>query len=242
MAIISLPVPVSPSSSTVARLVGDLPDRREDLVHRGRVADDVLEPVAVADLGAELGVLLEQLFLLPHHHPVDLDRLREERGDDVEERVVAAELLVADERLVDRQRAGRAALDLDRDAEEADRPRRGSSWLSRPVRLRKSGSFRRSGMIRGRPGRDDVPGDPFAQRILAPLDLVRRSARLPPPCAAGRSIRPAARAPRGAYPVLSEMICIDLPERLAQLQRGGKDLADLGQDGQFLVSREPVAW
>jgi hypothetical protein len=101
--------------------VGDLPDDGEHFVHRGRVADDVLEAVAVADLGAELRVLLEQLFLLPHHHAVDLDRLREERGDDVEELMIAVELQVGDERLVDRQRPHRAALNPDRHTEEADR-------------------------------------------------------------------------------------------------------------------------
>ena len=46
--------------------VGDLADGAEDFVHGRRVADDVLEPVAVADLGAKLGVLLQQLFFLPH--------------------------------------------------------------------------------------------------------------------------------------------------------------------------------
>jgi hypothetical protein len=139
-------------------------------VHRRRVADDVLESEAVAHLGAELRVLFEQLFLLPHDHPVDLDRLREERSDDVHENVVAAKLLVADVRLVDRQRAGRAVLDLDRHADVADRfvalVRRDSAGAIEKIRF--------VPQIRddARPaGRDDVAVDPFAQRILAASDL-----------------------------------------------------------------------
>jgi hypothetical protein len=48
-----------------------------------------------------LRIFLQQLFLLPHHHPVDLDCLRHERRDDVEEPPVVLELLFAAERLVD---------------------------------------------------------------------------------------------------------------------------------------------
>ncbi len=75
--------------------VGDLADRGEDFVHRRRVADDVFEPIPVAHLRTKLGVFLQQLFLLPHHHAVDLDRLGEERGDDVQKAVIVAKLLVA---------------------------------------------------------------------------------------------------------------------------------------------------
>ena len=44
------------------------------------------------DLGPELRVLLQQLFLLAHHHSIDLNRLGEKRGDDVEEPMIAAQL------------------------------------------------------------------------------------------------------------------------------------------------------
>ena len=85
-------------------------------MHGRAVADDVFEPVPVAHLGSELRVLLEEDFLLPHDHPVDLDGLAEEGGDDIEEAGVAAELVIGGEGFIDRERAGRPTLDLDRDA------------------------------------------------------------------------------------------------------------------------------
>ena len=78
-------MPVSPSSSTVARLLATCPTDGEDFVHRRRVADDVLEAIPIAHLGPKLGVFLQKLFLLPHDHAVDLNRLGQERRDDLQE-------------------------------------------------------------------------------------------------------------------------------------------------------------
>ena len=151
--------------------VGHLADRREDIVHRRRVADDVLEAKAIADLRAKLRILLDQLFLLPHHHAVDLNRLRQICPDDIHERMVVGELLVVAVRLIDRQRPGGAAADLDRDAQKADLDfgRDGGEPAGAVQEIRVSANIAND----PRPaGGDNVSGDAFTQGIAVPLDVV----------------------------------------------------------------------
>ena len=112
--------------------------------------------------------------------------------------VVAAELVLALEWLVDRQRPGGTAFDLDRHAQEADRrrspgrPKAGRSGSENPARPQVGNDPRPA-------GRDHVSGDAFAQRVLAAFDFVgsHSDCRF---CAqpAGRLVQQD-QAPRGAY-------------------------------------------
>ena len=110
---------------------------------------------------------------MPHHHPVDLDGLGKERGNDVQELVVAPELIVARKGLVDRQRPGSAPFDLDRHAQEADHlvHRLGGQAVG-PVEEVRLGPHV---LDDSRPaGRHNVARNPLAQGIFSPIDLLRR--------------------------------------------------------------------
>ncbi len=145
-------------------------NRGEDLVHGGGVADDVFKFVAVAHLGAELCVFFEQHFLLAHDHAIDLDRLAEEGGHDVEETMVGGELFLADEGLVDREGTGGAAMDFDGDTEEGDG---GIGYAG----LKAAGAIEEIGLgadiwdDAGSSGRDYIPCYAFAQGIAAAVDF-----------------------------------------------------------------------
>ncbi len=109
MAIISLPVPVSPSSSTVARLLATWPTVANTSCMAGAVADDVVEAVLAAQVVLELLVLRQPLIVLELHEVVDADGLGEGAGDDLQQPGVGLKLLFALERLIDAERRRRTA-------------------------------------------------------------------------------------------------------------------------------------
>src|SRR4051812_820597 len=98
---------------------GDLRHLLEDLPHRAAGADELREVVALAQLLAQVRVLVDQPPLVLLDQPLNLHRLRDHRGDDAEELLAALEVpfrLVAE---IDRQRADGAAGQDDRHADEA---------------------------------------------------------------------------------------------------------------------------
>ena len=85
-AISSLPVPDSPEISTVECRLGDALHDREDLLHPRAAADDVGEGEALLERGAEVKVLVLELFPLDGVADDDLQLVDVERLGDVVER------------------------------------------------------------------------------------------------------------------------------------------------------------
>src|SRR5450830_213959 len=105
---------------------GGLRDLLVKLLHRPAVTDDVLQVVAALQLALELEILVEKGLALRLDQPAHVHRLPEERGHDLQERRYAGEVA----RRVVRQRepegAHRAAVERERDRDEAQLvPRRG---------------------------------------------------------------------------------------------------------------------
>ena len=115
----SLPVPDSPRSSTVVFGARDLRDLLVDALHRAAVADDPGEVVALPQLLLQVRVLVDQPLVLRGDEPLHLERLPDHRGDDAEERLRALVVAVGLELQVDAERADDAAVEADRDADEA---------------------------------------------------------------------------------------------------------------------------
>ena len=96
----------------------DLRHLLADAVHRAAGAQDVREVVALAQFPLQPDVLLDQPLAIGLDQALDLDRVRDHRGDDAEE---LAGALVVSFRLVaqlDRQHARRPAIEQQRDADE----------------------------------------------------------------------------------------------------------------------------
>src|SRR6185436_7786492 len=98
---------------------GDLRDLLEDLPQRPAAAHQVGEAVPLAQLLAQVRVLVDQPPLVFLDQAVNLDRLANHRGDDAEELGVAFEIAIGLELQVDGERTDRAAVEEDRHADEA---------------------------------------------------------------------------------------------------------------------------
>ena len=89
-----------------------------DLLNRRAVADDVAEGIALAQLVAQVFVLLGQLVAVRFDHPADFDGLRDHRGDDAVELERALVVAIGFEGQHDLDRAGGAPAQHDRHRDE----------------------------------------------------------------------------------------------------------------------------
>ena len=142
----------------------DLRDLLVDALHRAAVADDAGEVVALAQLLLEMGVLVDEALVLRRHQPLDLEGLADHRGDQAVERLGPFVVAVGLEPQVDAERADDAAVDANRDADEAE---------LLPGRVAPSGAAQHQGGLPADPrhdhrlaGFDDRANDPFAERVM----------------------------------------------------------------------------
>ena len=134
----------------------------------------MLEAGPLADRGAPDSVLLQQLFLLPQDHPVELNGLRQNRRDDRQELLVAREVVVVDEGLIHRERPRRPALDLDGNAEEADGCFQARQVAATEGAVEEIGLLANVGDDPSATCSDDIAGDAFAQGVGSSIDLLFR--------------------------------------------------------------------
>ena len=98
---------------------GHLRDLLVHLPHRSARPDDVREVVALAELLPQVRVFVLEPAAILLDQPLNLDRLRQHRGDDPEKLPRPIEVAVRLELEVDRQGANRLAVQGDRHADEA---------------------------------------------------------------------------------------------------------------------------
>ena len=103
-------MPDSPRISTVVFVRATCIICSQTRVHRAAGAEDVREVVALAQLSLQPDVLLHQPLALGLEQPLDLDRLRDHRGDDAEELAGALVVAVRLEPQLDAEHAGGAAV------------------------------------------------------------------------------------------------------------------------------------
>ena len=100
--------------------VGDLLDEPVHLLHRVALADHVVHVEPRLELASQPDVFVAQRRPLRLDHLVQLDRLGDHRGDDVEQPQPGVEIIRPAGLLIDAQRPDGLALQLDRHAEKRD--------------------------------------------------------------------------------------------------------------------------
>ena len=135
--------------------------------HRPAVADDVGQLVALPQLLAELGVLLDESLALAFHQAMDPDRLRHHRRRDPEHLHHPLGVPLGHERQLDRERPGARALHQDGHAQEAH-------LLLVPPRVARDGAMEEVGLLAQprdhgrRPALGDGAGDALAHPVAHP--------------------------------------------------------------------------
>ena len=138
-----------------------------DPPHRSAVADDVGELVALAQLLAQLAVLLHQPLAFTLDQPVDADRLRDHRRDDPQRLDHPLGVLLRHEEHFDAERSGAGALQENRHTEKAHVHLLGA-LRSRNRAVEEAGLLTHMRHHRGNSSLGDAAGDPLAHAIADP--------------------------------------------------------------------------